>query len=94
MLAPVFDQRPGLFHRAENLPVEQLVSELAVEAFIVSILPRTSWFDKERLHADLFKPFPQGHGDKLWTIAHWEVRSWSPVAPITQAGGHDRSTGL
>ena len=94
MLTPLFDQYPGLLQRAENLPVEQLVPELAIEAFIVSILPWAAWFDKERLHADPLKPFPQGHGDKLWTIAHWEVRSWSPVAPITQAGGHDRSTGL
>lgn len=58
VLAPLFDQCPGLFQRAEYLAIEQLVSELAIEAFIVSILPRTSWFDEEGLYADPLKPFP------------------------------------
>ena len=57
MLTPLLDQYPGLFHRAENLAIEQLISELAVEAFIVSILPWASWFDEEGLHTDPLKPF-------------------------------------
>jgi len=86
MLAPVFDQRPGLFHRAENLPVEQLVSELTVEAFIVSILPRTSWFDKECLQPNPLKPFSQGHGDKLWTIVRPDM-SWHAMLPLCVRNG-------
>lgn len=39
MLTPLLDQCPGLFHRAENLTVKQLISELAVEAFIVPVRP-------------------------------------------------------
>lgn len=68
VLTPLFDEYPGLFQRAEYLAIEQLVSELAVEAFIVSILPWASWFDEEGLHADPLKPFAQGQSDKLRTI--------------------------
>ena len=56
MLTPLFDPYPSLFHRAENFPIEQLVSELAVEAFIVPVLLRTAGFDEEGLHADPLKP--------------------------------------
>lgn len=68
VLAPLLEQYPGLFQREENLTIEQLISELAIESFIVSILLRTSAFDEESLHNDPFKPFPQGYSDKLWTI--------------------------
>ena len=73
MLTPLLDQCLGLFHRAENLPVEQLVSELAVEAFIVPVLPWATWLDKEGLHADPFKPFAKGYCDKLWTIVGSDI---------------------
>ena len=58
VLAPLFDQCLRLFQRAENFTIEQLISELAIEAFIVPVLPWASWFDEERLHADPFKPSP------------------------------------
>ena len=73
VLAPLFDEYSGLFQRAENLRVEQLVSELAVKAFIVSILPWASRFGEEHLHADPLKPFAQGRRDKLWAILGSDV---------------------
>ena len=75
VLTPLFDQRLRLFQRAEYLSIEQLVSEFAVEAFIVSILPGTARFDEECLHTDPLKPFAKDYCDKLRAIAHWKVRS-------------------
>ena len=46
--APVLDQNLSLFERAEDLNIEQTISELAVEAFTVSILPRAAGFDEQR----------------------------------------------
>lgn len=45
---PFFDQYLGLFQGIENLSIEQLISELAVENLDITVLPRTARFDKER----------------------------------------------
>ena len=42
--------------RVEDLTVEELVSELAVEALVVAVLPRTAGFDEERLPTDSGQP--------------------------------------
>ena len=36
---PLLDQHFGLLQRVEDLAVEQLVPELAVEALVVAVLP-------------------------------------------------------
>jgi hypothetical protein len=38
--APALDQHAGLGQGMEDLAIEQLVAQLAVEAFVVAILPR------------------------------------------------------
>ena len=40
MPSPLFDQHRCLPQRVEDLAIQQLVPEFAVEAFIVSVLPR------------------------------------------------------
>ncbi len=40
MDAPAFGQHPQLFHRVEDLAVEELISKLRVEALAVAVLPR------------------------------------------------------
>lgn len=50
---PVLDNDLGLLQRKEQLPIQQLISELAVEALVVSVLPRTAGLDKERLDSDM-----------------------------------------
>ena len=40
MSPPLLDQHFSLLERVEDLFVEQLVSELAVEALVVAVLPR------------------------------------------------------
>jgi len=48
-LPPTLDQNLGLFQGVENLPIQQLIPQLPVEAFVVAILPRAARFDIERL---------------------------------------------
>jgi hypothetical protein len=40
MLPPVLDEHLGLEQRVEGFPLQQFVSELAVEALHVPVLPR------------------------------------------------------
>ena len=40
MAPPALDQDTGLGHCVEDLPVEQLVPELAIEGLVVAVLPR------------------------------------------------------
>jgi hypothetical protein len=45
---PALYQDLGLFQGVENLPVEQLITQLPIEAFVVTVLPRTARFNVER----------------------------------------------
>ena len=56
---PLLDQHGRLRQRVEDLPVQQLVPELAVEALVVAVLPRAARLDKE--HLDAHAPQPQPH---------------------------------
>ena len=47
-LPPPFDQNLRLLQRVEDLSVQQLVSELAVEALDIAVLPRRAWLDEQR----------------------------------------------
>ena len=58
VLAPALDQHSCLGDRVEDLAVQQLVTQLAVEALHVAVLPGTARLDVERLHADFPEPCP------------------------------------
>ena len=45
--APLLDENLGLLERIEDLPIHELVLQLAVEALIVPILPRAARFDEQ-----------------------------------------------
>ena len=60
---PLLDQHGRLRQRVEDLPVQQLVPELAVEALVVAVLPRAARLDKERLLGDA--ALPAGMGSAL-----------------------------
>ncbi len=49
--ALAFEHDPRLFERIKNLPVEQFVAELGVEAFAIAILPRAAGRDIGGLRA-------------------------------------------
>lgn len=70
---PLFDDDLGFSQRVEDLTVEQLVSELAVEAFIVAVLPRAAWFDEERADAQPGEPFAKRRGDELRAVVGPDV---------------------
>jgi hypothetical protein len=49
-LSPLLFQYLSLLKCGKDLPVEQLISQLAVERFYVTILPGTAWFNKQCLY--------------------------------------------
>ncbi len=56
--SPLLDEDNSLGQRVEDLAVEELLPQFAVEALIVAVLSRTSRLDEERLHADSAQPLP------------------------------------
>ena len=48
---PLLDEYSGLGQCVEDLPVQELISQLAVEALVVAVLPRTARLDEQRLDA-------------------------------------------
>src|SRR4051812_2112420 len=57
--APAFDENLGFLQRIEEFPVQQLIPQLPVKGFDVSILPRTPWLDEERRDGQHAIPSPQ-----------------------------------
>ena len=56
---PAFGQDLHLLQRVKDLSVQELISELRIEALAVAVLPGTSGFDIERLCTSIRKPFSQ-----------------------------------
>ena len=48
VLSPSFGHDLGLLRSVEYLSVEQLISQLSVEAFVVGVLPGTTQLNAER----------------------------------------------
>jgi len=84
LLAPPFYEHLRLFEGVEDLPIEQFISEFAVEAFAVAVFPRASWFDVQSSYSCSFKPFTYSLSGKFrsvirpdmlrWTVGHEEIR--------------------
>ena len=69
---PDLDQDLRLAQIEEDFPRQQLVAQLAVEAFAVAVFPWAARLDVKRLHADAFEPIAQSCRNELWSVAHWE----------------------
>jgi len=41
----IHNQYPGFFKCGKDFPVKQLISELAVERFNITVLPGAAWFN-------------------------------------------------
>ena len=65
---PGFVQDLCLSQGVEDLAIQELVAHRAIEAFTVAVLPRATWSDVERLHADLRQPLLHGIGDELGAV--------------------------
>ena len=68
MPTPSLDQHLSFLERVEDLAVEQLVSELAIEGLIEAVLPRAAGLDKEGLDLDPGKPGSNDLGRELRAI--------------------------
>ena len=70
---PLLDQHVRLRQRVEDLPVQQLVPELAVEALVVAVLPRAARLDKERLDAHAPQPPPHELRGELRSVVRPQI---------------------
>src|SRR5208283_5937403 len=73
MHSPLLDHHLGLLQRVEDLSVQALIPELAVEAFTVPVLPGTAGLDVQRLRAHGRQPLPQSFRNKLGPIVGPQV---------------------
>ena len=53
---PLLDEYHGLGQCVEDLTVQELIPELAVEDLVIALLPWTSRLDVERLHTEPSQP--------------------------------------
>lgn len=70
---PGLDEHLGFLQCVEHLPIQELVAELRVKALAVSVLPRASRRDIERLYIQTPQPFAQRRGDELRAIARADM---------------------
>ena len=66
--SPAVDHPTGLLPTQEQLPVQQLVTQLAVERFDVAVLPWAALGDEQRLHIGTLQPTTNRLGHELWTV--------------------------
>src|SRR5271169_6707323 len=75
--APALCQHSDLFHRVEDLSIEELISELGVEALAVAVLPGRAGFDIQRLCSCVCQPLSQILGDELRAIVGTDMLWYS-----------------
>ena len=68
MASPVLDHDLSLLQCVEDLAIEQLIAQLAIEAFAIAVLPWTSRLDVSGFGADGGDPIPERLGDKLRAV--------------------------
>ena len=54
--APLLDKHLSFAEAVEQFPIQELISELAIEAFTIAVLPRTAWRDVGCLGTQAFEP--------------------------------------
>src|SRR5271155_4764951 len=78
VLTPHLDQHLRFRQTVEDLPIQQFIPQLSIEALNVSIFPRTTRFDEQRLHAYFRQPLPYYSSRKLWTVVAADVPRHAP----------------
>ena len=56
---PLLDEYDGLVQGVEDLTVQELVPQLAIETLVVAVLPWTARLDEQRLHTEPGQPPPE-----------------------------------
>ena len=72
--APTIGQALGLSHRGEQLGIEKLIPEPAVERFGKAVLPRRSWLDLGRSAAAALAPALERVGNELRPVVAADER--------------------
>ena len=70
MSSPILDYNLRLLECVEDLAVEQLIAQFAVEALAITILPRTARLDVSGSGPDGREPLPKGFGQLIVTKVH------------------------
>src|SRR5688572_14425714 len=71
--SPSFDEHLRFPERVEDLAIQKLVTELAVERLDVAVLPRTARLDVKRLHVDPSQPLPNLRRGELGAVVGTDV---------------------
>ena len=75
-LSPALDQDLGLLQGVETLPVEQLITQLPIEALVVTVLPGAARLDIEGVDADPAEPGPDRIGRELSPVVGADMIGW------------------
>jgi len=70
---PAFEEHLCLQQGVKHLAGQELAPQLPVEALRVTVLPKRSFFDRERLHSDPFEPSPNPRCSELRTLVAADV---------------------
>ena len=90
MPSPSLDQDLGFSQRIEDLPVQELVSELPVERLHIPVLPRTPRLDEERLHSHPLEPLPH----RLDELGGGDPATWRYQVVVQSNEGFPEKTDL
>ena len=71
--SPLLDEDDSLGQCVEDLSVQELVSELTVEALVVAVLPRTARLDEQCLYAYPGQPPPYELGRELRPVVRAQM---------------------
>jgi len=78
VVAPLLDENPGFLETAEDFAVQQLVPQLAVEAFAIAVLPRAAGLDVEGFGTHARQPAPHDPGGHLRPVVGSDVFGNAP----------------
>ena len=85
MLSPAFDEHLGFLQCVEDFRVQQLIAELAVERFVVAVLPRAIRLDEQRLHPEPVQPVSDGLGGELRPLIGEDVLRPTDQTPFQES---------
>ena len=74
--SPTVDDPASLCQAEEQLAIQELITQLAVEALHVAVLPGAAWGNEQRLDVGLAEPFAYLLRHELWT-AGTDAQRWS-----------------
>jgi len=65
----VLNQDFGLLQRREYFPVQHLISELAIEALVISVLPRAAGLNEQFLDSNMPQPLSHNPVCELYPLS-------------------------